>query len=344
MPRVENETSAVAALLAETLDRLLTTADAAGQFEALAGRVPPAVAADLRATAENKSRSYPEAAAIQLARQLLAGGGVDLLAGSFENHRGMGTAFADALRARHVNDGTKGAFHSGVLKSATTYDVPKQPAFTALLRWATGAEAAEVRTAFEALMAAFAARSRPVLPMPTLWVERLTFAAVCGLFARLLREPSRGVFEQMAVGALVHALVRQYGGASYVQTKHVHANDRASGAACDVQVMSGQRGSGGRRGDCRRLGREVRRRRRQSRPPRPDAPARRLNADSRPLRRRTVAAPFGAAGGLVGPVAGKGRSPPLRPCCRSRAARPRSFACTPSCRKPSRTWGGRTST
>jgi hypothetical protein len=80
--------------------------------------------------------------------------------------------------------------------------------------------------------------ARPVKPFPLLDKGKLSFAAVLKVLAELLDRPSRGVYQQYIVAALLHGRVSQTETGQHVETKQVTASDDSSGTAADVQVKT----------------------------------------------------------------------------------------------------------
>jgi len=115
--------------------------------------------------------------------------------------------------------------------------------FDAFLEWATNEARTkdQLRAALDFACIRIAETARPVLPFPEIVQDRLTFAAVTGLFVQMIGTGSRGVHEQFITAALLHARVLQESGKQTVETKNVNASDESSGTAADVQVKLGTR-------------------------------------------------------------------------------------------------------
>jgi hypothetical protein len=99
----------------------------------------------------------------------------------------------------------------------------------------------QLRAALDFACMRIAASARPVRPFPEIVHDRLTFAAVTGLFVEMIGTGSRGAHEQFIAAALLHARVSQESGHQIVETKNMNASDASSRTAADIQVKLGTR-------------------------------------------------------------------------------------------------------
>lgn len=133
--------------------------------------------------------------------------------------------------------------YQNIAKNSTNLVRGNNQAFDAFLRWA--AEPSRTRDEYKAALyfacLRIARTARPVKAMPQLEKGKLTFAAVMKLLSALLATPSRGVYQQFIVAALLTARVDQEETGQRVETKSVTASDESSGTAADVQVKTGTR-------------------------------------------------------------------------------------------------------
>jgi len=147
---------------------------------------------------------------------------------------------ATHLLTRHIP--TSSDVFQNIGKNSMSLVRGNEPEFDSLLEWGAAATLDQVTAALDLAAAALAAKSRPVLPLPSLRQSKLTFAATMGLFDALLATPSEGVHEQFVFASALHALVAQTGQVGLrVTTKPINASDQSSGTAGDVQVKMGDR-------------------------------------------------------------------------------------------------------
>ncbi len=195
---------------------------------------------DIDTVLSSASISYRDAVIIQLAYGIQASG-LDLT----RRPRGARTvaqmvgAFLSENHVRSVKDA-----YQNIAKNTPELVRGNFEEFDRFLRWAAdGARTAqELEAAFQHACSVIASTARPVLPMPPLDLGRLTFSAVCALLEELYAIGSQGAYEQFAVAALLQQLVEQSGIRSFrVETKSLHASDKSSRAAGDIQILTGNR-------------------------------------------------------------------------------------------------------
>lgn len=183
--------------------------------------------------------SYRDGLLIQLAYGLALG--VQDLTIRHRGGRSVAGKLGRFLEAAHI-PAVKDAYQN-IAKNTPTLTRGNVPAFDEFLRWASEPERAseQLEAAFEYACARVAATARPVAPMPELDLSKLSFAAVSQLLEELFSTGSGGAYEQFAIAALLHALIEQATASGYrVETKSLHASDKSSRAAGDVQILAGQ--------------------------------------------------------------------------------------------------------
>lgn len=200
-----------------------------------------AVRTNLEATMHNPSISYRDAALIQLAFAL-SNPGLDTTQRP-PGARAMGGKLGSFMAANHIRSVADA--YQNIGKNSTDLVRGNDAAFDALLTWMKHATSDQLGACFRYACAAVAATSRPVDPMPELNISKLTFTAVTSLYADVLGLPSQGAFQQYIVASILDALLAQYqttGPTNYhVQTKKLNTTDKSSGAAGDVEIVTGNR-------------------------------------------------------------------------------------------------------
>lgn len=207
--------------------------------DAFEASVPKAQRANVEALLATTDLSYRDGLLIQLAYGLAAE--VQDLTVRHSGGRSVAGKLGRFLEAAHV-PAVKDAYQN-IGKNTPTLIRGNVPAFDDFLRWASepSSHREQLKAAFEYACARVAATARPVAPMPELDLGTLSFAAVSRLLGDLFSAGSGGAHEQFAVAALLHALIEQTTSSGYrVETKSLHASDRSSRVAGDVQILAGQ--------------------------------------------------------------------------------------------------------
>jgi hypothetical protein len=225
-------------LLTTTVGRYLSNpegrAEAERKFQAA---VPQEQRNNLIAVLETQKLSYRDAVLVQLA-YAICNPGMDTtkrpegartvakqLGAFFRNHHMRYVADAYQNIGKNTRNLTRGNFLE----------------FDSFLQWAASASGDQLEACFQYAAAKVAATARPVAPMPDLITPRLTFAAVMGVLEELLSMPSGGAFEQYIVASLLDAFLANNTQGYRVQTKGVHASDKSSQAAGDIELCIGNR-------------------------------------------------------------------------------------------------------
>jgi hypothetical protein len=226
---------AVFSLLSNTLEEYLRKAEPGGQGDV---NMPERQLNNLRVILDTQNISYRDAALIQLAYAISSPARLDLTLrqkGGRTVAQKLGKFLADN-HIQHVAD----AFQN-IGKNTPQLARGNFQEFDEFLGWISGNEASrdELRAAFAFACRSVAATARPVLPMPQLALAKLDFWRVSEVIRRLFSRSSGGAFEQFVVAALLHSVVAQAGLTDYrVETKSLHASDKSSRTAGDVQIMN----------------------------------------------------------------------------------------------------------
>lgn len=203
-------------------------------------RIDKEVWQDISAVLSSPNISYRDAVIIQLSYGICAQG-LDLSRRA-RGARSVAQRLGAFLSEHHVRS-VKDAYQN-IAKNTPELARGNFAEFDRFLGWAARGErtSEELIAAFQEACAVIASTARPVLPMPKLDLGRLSFGAVCGLLEELFSMGSGGAYEQFAIAALLHSLVEQSRIGSYrVETKSLHASDKSSRAAGDVQILTGNR-------------------------------------------------------------------------------------------------------
>jgi len=219
----------------ERMSQLVSSADARADALGQMGYLPAEQVANLQVVRDSPSRSYRNAALIQLAFGIE---GTEDLTERAPGGRTVAGQVGKLLASLHIPT-VRDAFEN-IGKNQANLVRGNLPAFDDFLTWANeeATRPGELEAAFELLAAWLAELARPVDPMPELDLTKLTFPGVFGLLRRLYGMGSEGAFEQYSVAALLDALLKQSGLEGYrVETKRLTASDTSSKAAADVQVL-----------------------------------------------------------------------------------------------------------
>jgi len=233
VPGPTSEVQAIVELARSTLQRHLAgSSDAELASPHPHASIPPPVDQHLNSLLAHVS-SYRDALLVILAVPLVRQQVVDVTVRT-EGGRGASGGIGRLLSELHIK-GVNDAFQN-IGKNSTTLTRGNNPAFDAVLRWASDAATLDqIEAAYQLVAMAIAETARTVAPWPQLRPAKLTFPNVMGLLDDMLRTPSAGVHEQYVVAAHLQEFV---GPLYRVDTKPVTASDASSRTAGDIQVIS----------------------------------------------------------------------------------------------------------
>jgi hypothetical protein len=239
--RPPSPSARVSELLHLTLTKFVDNPSLRDKAQAAAVQLIPTEQLDALGMVVDKSDpSYRDALLIQLAYGTASTASLDLTRRQVGG-RGVAQRLGKWLAQNHIKS-VSDCFQN-IGKNTENLVRGNDKSFDAILTWLSSGQLQD--TQFRALLdyavARVAARARPVKPMPSLILSRLTFARVCGLLNRLFEETSKGAYEQYAFAALLQSVVEGWGSGLRIETKNLNASDKSAKSAGDVQVMTGPR-------------------------------------------------------------------------------------------------------
>lgn len=230
-PQLELIQSAVTGFLKRPPELTLLQTEA---YQALGGTDLPR---HLERTIHNRSLSYRDLALIQAAYAIRQPG-LDTKIRP-EGARTVAKRLSQFLRANHIR--AVDDAYQNVGKNTDILVRGSDPDSDQLLTWMASAGNSEIKAVFDYICASIALSARAVRALPDLDAALLTFGVMVKLFDALLFRGSGGAYEQFGVAALLEALVEQTSAGVRVETKHLHATDKSSGTAGDVELRLGGR-------------------------------------------------------------------------------------------------------